>query len=273
MRKALTIAGSDAGGGAGIQADLKSFAAMGVYGTSAITALTAQNTLGVQGVFEVPADFIAAQINAVMEDIGADAWKTGMLASSVIVEVVAERAQHYGITLLVVDPVMVAKGGDSLLHPEARVALIERLLPLAYVVTPNHHEAGVLAAMTIETVDDMRTAAERIHALGPRHVIVKGGHLPAQTDAIDVLYDGQRMLELRSERAPTRNTHGTGCTFASALAARLALGEPIELAAQRTKAYVSAAIAHADAMQVGRGHGPLNHMLGQAIVFGEGYGS
>ncbi len=267
MQKVLTIAGSDSGGGAGIQADLKSFAAMGVYGMSAITALTAQNTVGVQGVFEVPADFIALQINSVMADIGADVWKTGMLSSSVIIETVAERAQHYQIDRLVVDPVMVAKGGDALLRPEACSALIEHLLPLAYVVTPNHYEAGVLAAMTIETVADMRTAAQRIHALGPRYVLVKGGHLPEQSDAIDVLYDGQQVIELQAERSATRNTHGTGCTFAAALAARLALGEPIEVAARHAKAYISAAIKLADAMQVGHGHGPLNHMLGQTVQF------
>ena len=267
MHTVLTIAGSDSGGGAGIQADLKTFAALGTFGMSAITALTAQNTQGVQGVYEIPADFVAMQINAVMQDIGADAWKTGMLSSSTIIETVAERAQHYRISRLVVDPVMVAKGGDPLLRPEARTTLIEQLLPLAYVVTPNHHEAGALTAMQIETVDDMRHAAQRIHALGARHVIVKGGHLPASSDAIDILYDGREYQELRAPRHASKNTHGTGCTFASALAAGLAQGMPLVAAAQRAKAYITAAVQAADAMQIGHGHGPLNHMLGQTVVF------
>ena len=265
MYKVLTIAGSDSGGGAGIQADLKAFAARGVYGTSALTALTAQNTTGVQGVFEVPPAFIALQIDSVMSDIGADAWKTGMLANAGVIGVVAERARHYGIERLVVDPVMVAKGGDPLLAPEARDALIGELLPLAYVVTPNHHEAQVLTGLEIHTVDDMRRAAEAIHRLGPRHVVVKGGHLPVVEAAIDVLYDGQAFATFSAPRVDTPNTHGTGCTYASSIAAELAKGQSVRDAVRIAKAYLTAAIEAAVDMGVGRGHGPLNHFLGRKI--------
>lgn len=260
MKKVLTIAGSDSGAGAGIQADLKTFAARGVYGMSAITALTAQNTTGVQGIYDIPPDFVAKQIDSVMSDIGADAWKTGMLSHAEIIAVVAQRAKQYQIVRLVVDPVMVAKGGDALLQPAARDALIQELLPLAYVVTPNHHEAQVLADMPVVTLEDARKAAVTIHHMGPRHVIVKGGHLPEQEDAIDVLYDGEHFTELRATRRPTRNTHGTGCTFASAVAAELALGYDIVAASQRAKEYITNAIDRADELQVGSGHGPLYHM-------------
>ncbi|MHB8628910.1 MAG: bifunctional hydroxymethylpyrimidine kinase/phosphomethylpyrimidine kinase [Aggregatilineales bacterium] len=259
MKKVLTIAGSDSGGGAGIQADLKAFAARGVYGMSALTAITAQNTLGVQGVFELPAEFVGQQIDSVMGDIGADAWKTGMLSNAEIIRVVANRTRRYHIECLVVDPVMVAKGGDPLLRPEAREALIERLVPLAYLITPNHHEAQVLAGLPIHTVADMRQAAVAIHALGARHVVVKGGHLPASLDAIDVLYDGREFVELSKPRLPTSNTHGTGCTFASAIAAELAKGHTVYDAVRIAKEYLSSALQGADALHIGHGHGPLNH--------------
>ncbi|GAB4557817.1 MAG: bifunctional hydroxymethylpyrimidine kinase/phosphomethylpyrimidine kinase [Anaerolineae bacterium] len=266
MKKVLTIAGSDSGGGAGIQADLKTFGALGVFGMSAITAITAQNTVGVQGVFELPASFVAQQIDSVMSDIGADAWKTGMLSNAEIIEVVAERARHYGIERLVVDPVMVAKGGDPLLRPEARTALIEKLLPLAYVVTPNHHEAEVLTGRPIRTVDDMREAARAIHAQGARHVVVKGGHLPADQDAVDLLFDGQQFHEFRAPRIDTPHTHGTGCTFASAIAAGLALGLDIIAAVDQAKRYLTAAIRAGVSMGIGHGHGPLNHFLGKSVL-------
>lgn len=259
LHKVLTIAGSDSGGGAGIQADLKAFAARGVYGMSAITALTAQNTQGVQGIYPVPPDFIALQIDTVMEDIGADAWKTGMLASADVIETIAERARHHKLPILVVDPVMVAKGGDNLLQPEAQGALIEHLLPLATVLTPNHHEAQALTQQSIQSVEDMRNAAKTLHAMGPRYVIVKGGHLPTESDAIDVLYDGQTFTETSVPRVHTPNTHGTGCTFASALAAELAKGTPILDAFHNTKAYITKAIQAADTMNIGHGHGPLQH--------------
>ncbi len=266
MKKVLTIAGSDSGGGAGIQADLKTFAARGVYGTSALTAITSQNTLGVQGVFTLPAEQVAQQIDAVMSDIGADAWKTGMLANAAIIRTVAERARHYGVQRLVVDPVMVAKGGDPLLQPEARDALIAELLPLAYVITPNHHEAQVLTGQEIRTVADAQAAAVTIHRMGAHNVVVKGGHLPAAEDAVDVFYAGQECGTLHAPRHATRNTHGTGCTFASAIAAELAQGYPIREAVQRAKIYLTAALRAADAMQIGQGHGPLNHFLGQTVA-------
>ncbi len=265
MKKVLTIAGSDSGGGAGIQADLKAFAARGVYGMSALTAITAQNTLGVQGVFELPAEFVGKQIDSVMSDIGADAWKTGMLSNAEIIRVVAERARHYGVERLVVDPVMVAKGGDPLLRPEARNALIQELIPLAYVITPNHHEAQVLTGLEIHTVADMREAAKAIHEMGARHVVVKGGHLPATSDAIDVLYDGETFQEFRAPRIDTPNTHGTGCTFASAIAAELAKGRPVSEAVRIAKAYLTAALQAAVDIGIGHGHGPLNHFLGREV--------
>jgi hydroxymethylpyrimidine/phosphomethylpyrimidine kinase len=265
MYKVLTIAGSDSGGGAGIQADLKAFAARGVYGASALTALTAQNTTGVQGVFEIPPPFIALQIDSVMSDIGADAWKTGMLSNADVIAVVAERARHYGIERLVVDPVMVAKGGDPLLAPEAREALIEELLPLATVVTPNHHEAQVLTGLEIHTVDDMRRAAQAIQRMGPRYVVVKGGHLPVVEAAIDVLYDGDAFATFSAPRIDTPNTHGTGCTYASSIAAELAKGRAVRDAVRIAKAYLTAAIEAAVDMGVGHGHGPLNHFLGREV--------
>lgn len=265
MKKVLTIAGSDSGGGAGIQADLKSFAARGVYGMSALTAVTAQNTVGVQGVEELPASFVGQQIDSVMDDIGADAWKTGMLSNSDIIGVVASRARKYGVELLVVDPVMVAKGGDPLLRPEAREALMTQLLPLAYVVTPNHHEAQVLTELAIQDVDDMRRAAVAIHGMGPKHVLVKGGHLPQESDAIDVLYDGQNFTEFVAPRVDTPHTHGTGCTFASTIAAELALGHDVKKAVDVAKRYLTAALQAGTDLNIGHGHGPLNHFLGQSV--------
>lgn len=264
MKTVLTIAGSDSGAGAGIQADLKAIAASGAYATTAITALTAQNTRGVFGVHAVPPSFITQQIDTVMEDIGADAWKTGMLAHDGIIKVVAERARHYQVKRLVVDPVMIAKGGDALLEPEARGALIAELLPLAYVVTPNHHEAQALSGVEIQDLGDMREAAKRIHDMGPTYVVVKGGHLPAESDAIDIWYDGRNFGELHAPRFATVNTHGTGCSFASALAGHLAQDMPLPEALQATKDYISRAIQGADALQIGHGHGPLDHFLAHA---------
>ncbi len=271
MKKVLTIAGSDSGGGAGIQADLKAFAARGVYGMSALTALTAQNTVGVQGVYELPPAFVAQQIDSVMSDIGADAWKTGMLANADIIHVVAEKTRQYQVEILVVDPVMVAKGGDPLLRPEARDALIRELLPLALVVTPNHHEAQVLTGQVIRTRADAREAARAIHAMGPRFVVVKGGHLPEAESlgmAVDVVYDGQRFYELWVPRIETPNTHGTGCTFASALAAELAKGKAPLDAIRTAKAYLFLALREGAHLSIGRGHGPLNHFLGREVPVG-----
>jgi hydroxymethylpyrimidine/phosphomethylpyrimidine kinase len=258
MRTALTIAGSDSGGGAGIQADLKTFAAHGVYGTSAITAITAQNTLGVTAIHTIPADVVTAQIEAVFADLGADAVKTGMLATPAIVEAVAAAVVSLDLPFLVVDPVMVSKSGHRLLEEEAAAALAAELVPRAYVVTPNVPEAEVLAEMTIRTVDEAREAAERILALGPTAVVVKGGHLPGD-ELVDIVYDGHRMDELRGARVHGRHTHGTGCTFSAALAANLALGRPLGDAVARARAYVAAAIAQAPGL--GQGHGPLGHFL------------
>jgi hydroxymethylpyrimidine/phosphomethylpyrimidine kinase len=261
MPRALTIAGSDSGGGAGLQADLKTFAALGVYGMSAITSITAQNTLGVQGVIDLPPEFVGLQIDSVVTDIGVDAVKTGMLSNADIIEVVAAKVKEHALPHLVVDPVMVAKSGDPLLQPEAREALIELLLPLAEVLTPNLHEARVLTGLPIKGMEDMRRAAEAIRALGPGHVVVKGGHLEAESaeagTARDLFFDGHQFVVLRGERFTTPHTHGTGCTFASAIAAGLSRGLSVEKAAREAKAYVTEAIRHA--LPLGHGHGPTNH--------------
>ena len=252
---ALTIAGSDSGGGAGIQADLKTFSALGVFGMSALTAITAQNTRAVTAVFEMPPEIVAAQIDAVVADIGVDVAKTGMISSSELIRVVANRIRHHGLSRFVVDPVMVAKSGDRLLREDAVEALREELIPLATVVTPNLPEAEVLVGRSIVTLDDMRQAAADIVAFGARSVVVKGGHRP--DDATDVFYDGQRHLELQAPRIETSSTHGTGCTFASAIAALLARGADLTTAVQEAKAYLTTAIERAD--PIGGGHGPVHH--------------
>jgi hydroxymethylpyrimidine/phosphomethylpyrimidine kinase len=256
MKTALTIAGSDSGGGAGIQADLKTFAAHGVYGTSAITALTAQNTLGVSGVQAVPAEFVTAQIEAVVADIGCHAAKTGMLATAAIVEAVAAAVEALDLPNLVVDPVMVAKGGDRLLDEDAVHAIRVVLFRLARAVTPNIPEAEVLAEMPIRGLDDMRAAARRILRFGSAAVIVKGGHLPGPT-VTDLLVDASGEIELTGPRIEGRHTHGTGCTFAAAIAARLARGESLEAATRAAKEYVAGAMRHG--VDVGGGHRPLDH--------------
>jgi hydroxymethylpyrimidine/phosphomethylpyrimidine kinase len=255
---ALTIAGSDSGGGAGIQADLKTFAALGVYGTSAITAITAQNTQAVTEVFELPAALVAAQVDAVVSDIGADAVKTGMLSSVDIIDAVAAKVREYRLGPLVVDPVMVAKSGDRLLRPDAVDALRELLLPLATVVTPNLPEAEVLLGRSISTWDEIRDAAKDIVSMGPRAVVMKGGHAEGPT-VIDLLYDGHEYRDFTATRVDTQNTHGTGCTFASALAAGLAKGEELRVATAMAKAYVTKALQMS--YPVGRGHGPVHHFF------------
>ncbi len=254
MPRALTIAGSDSGAGAGIQADLKTFAALGVYGLSALTAITAQNTLEVRAAYTLPPELVEAQIDVVLEDIGADAAKTGMLASPDIIEAVAGRISQWNLRL-VVDPVMVAKSGDPLLEREAVSTLRTVLLPLAEVVTPNLFEAEVLTDQRIETLDDMRSAARAIHALGPRHVVVKGGHRTGEP--VDVYFDGERFAELRAERIQTPHTHGTGCTFSAAIAAFIARGLPVYDAVASAKNYITGAIRHAPG--IGKGHGPVEH--------------
>jgi hydroxymethylpyrimidine/phosphomethylpyrimidine kinase len=256
MRTALTIAGSDSGAGAGIQADLKTFAAHHVYGTSAITAVTAQNTLGVAAWEPISADLVTAQIEAVEGDLGVDAVKTGMLANAAIVEAVAAAIESLDLGNVVVDPVMVAKGGDRLLDAEAVGAIKAELLKHATVVTPNLHEAEVLADTTIRSLEDMRAAGRRILGLGPRVVVVKGGHLEGP-ESIDVVTSSAGEFELRGPRLPGPHTHGTGCTFAAAIAANLALGHSVEQALRSARDYLEGAIRHAPG--IGRGHGPLNH--------------
>ena len=256
MVTALTIAGSDSGGGAGIQADLKTFAAHGVYGTSAIAALTAQNTQAVLGVHPVPAEFVVAQIDAVASDIAIHAVKTGMLATPDVVEAVADALARWAFPFVVVDPVMVAKSGDQLLA-EAAVETVRRILiPRASVVTPNRMEAEVLLGRSVRTRDDARDAARRLVDLGAGAAILKGGHFD-DPDVVDLLFDGNDFREFRHPRQQTRHTHGTGCTFAAALAANLALGHALPDAVHRTTDYVAGAIAHG--LAIGKGHGPLDH--------------
>jgi hydroxymethylpyrimidine/phosphomethylpyrimidine kinase len=256
MKTAMTIAGSDSGGGAGIQADLKTFAAHGVYGTSAITAITAQNTIGVTAVLALPADIVTAQIEAIAGDIGVDAVKTGMLANAAIVEAVAAAIDTLELPRVVVDPVMIAKSGDRLLEEEAVAAIKAELLRRAYVVTPNAREAEVLAGITVDGPGAARKAARRIHALGPAAVIIKGGHLDGP-EVIDVLFDGRDFVEFRGPRIESRNTHGTGCTFSAAIAANLALGRSLREAVERARHYVVGGIRQG--LSIGHGQGPLDH--------------
>jgi hydroxymethylpyrimidine/phosphomethylpyrimidine kinase len=258
VRKALTIAGSDSGGGAGIQADLKTFAALGVYGSSALTAITAQNTREVVAIAEVPEEVVAAQIDAVLEDIGADAAKTGMLSSASIIATVADRLEAWGVPNLVVDPVMVAKSGDRLLQVDAIDTLRSTLLPLAFVVTPNLPEAEVLSGRTIQTEEDARSAAAAIADFGPRWVVVKGGH---RRDApIDIVFDGRDYVDLPGKRIDTPNTHGTGCTFSAAITARLAHGDSPLDAIAAAKEFVGEALRAS--YRIGDGHSPVNHFFG-----------
>jgi hydroxymethylpyrimidine/phosphomethylpyrimidine kinase len=256
MRTALTIAGSDSGGGAGIQADLKTFAAHGVFGTSAVTAVTAQNTLGVATWLAMPADLVTAQIEAVAGDIGVDAVKIGMLGTAAIAEAVAAAIADLDLPLVVLDPVMIAKGGDRLLEEDAIAAMRAELVGRAHVVTPNIPEAEVLAGMRIGSLEDMRSAGRRILALGPKIVLVKGGHLDGP-ESIDVACTADGDFELRGPRISTSSTHGTGCTLASAIAANLACGLSDQEALERARVYLEGAIRHAPG--IGRGHGPLHH--------------
>ncbi|MHB8647713.1 MAG: bifunctional hydroxymethylpyrimidine kinase/phosphomethylpyrimidine kinase [Thermomicrobiales bacterium] len=258
LPRALTIAGSDSGGGAGIQADLKTFSAFGVYGMSVLTAITAQNTVGVQGVETLTPAFIRLQFESVVSDIGVDALKTGMLGTAAVVTAVAAMIAEAGLTNLVVDPVMVAKSGDHLLAEDAVHALRTRLLPLALVITPNVPEAETLVGGPIQTLDDMQAAARRLHALGPRWVVVKGGHMGGET-VTDLLYDGSAFQSLDTPRIETPHTHGTGCTFSAAMTACLAQGRSVPDAFAAAKRYTHAAIAAAPGL--GHGHGPLNHLV------------
>jgi hydroxymethylpyrimidine/phosphomethylpyrimidine kinase len=256
MPSVLTIAGSDSSGGAGIQADLKTFSALGVYGMSVITALTAQNTTAVTAVHEAPAGFVAAQIDAVAEDIPPDAVKTGMLSSAPIIEVVAEKIRQHGLRNVVIDPVMVAKSGARLLREDAVKALRESLLPLADVVTPNLPEAEDLLGRSLKSDDDIRKAARELAATGARSVVMKGGHRDGDI-VVDILFDGRDFHEFAAPRVKTTSTHGTGCTFASAIASYLAKGESVPDAVRMAKAYLTEALRAA--YPIGRGHGPVHH--------------
>jgi hydroxymethylpyrimidine kinase/phosphomethylpyrimidine kinase len=254
MKRVLTIAGSDSGGGAGIQADLKAITLLGGFGMSVLTALTAQNTVAVTSIHEVPLDFIAAQIDAVFSDIGVDSVKTGMLSNTEVVKLVASKMSEYKPAIVVVDPVMVAKSGDPLLAADARKTLAEFLLPEATVVTPNLPEASALVGWEVAKEKEMRIAAKEIHALGPKYVLVKGGHLKGE--AVDVLFDGQEFHEFRSPRVETKNVHGTGCTYASAIATYLAQELDVVEAVEAAKRFITEAIRHG--LSLGKGHGPTN---------------
>jgi hydroxymethylpyrimidine/phosphomethylpyrimidine kinase len=256
---ALTIAGSDSSGGAGIQADLKTFAALGVYGASVITALTAQNTTGVTAVHEAPPEFVGAQLDAVFRDLDVAAVKIGMLGSAAVIEAVAAGLEKWRPRWVVLDPVMVAKGGDKLLHDDAVAALKERLIPLAHLITPNLPEAGVLLnEPAARDRQAMQGQAERLLRLGPRAVLLKGGHLGGDTSP-DLFHDRRDATWLEAARHETRNTHGTGCTLSSAIAAYLALGHSLADAVSGAKDYLGRAIAAADQVPVGHGHGPVHH--------------
>jgi len=257
--RALAIAGSDCSGGAGIQADLKTFHRFGVFGQSAVTAVVAENTVGVQGVHAVPPKFVAMQIASCLSDVGADAVKTGMLVDAATIRAVARSLRDHGAPPLVVDPVMRAKGGDPLIAPEAVETLVAEILPLAWVVTPNVPEAEVLAGRPLRTEANFREAAESIRRLGPRIVVMKGGHSPAnpEGESVDFAWDGRDWRAFTGPRSSDRNTHGTGCTFSAALAALLARGvEPFDAIA-RAKAFITEAIRTAPGL--GHGHGPVNH--------------
>jgi hydroxymethylpyrimidine/phosphomethylpyrimidine kinase len=262
MAIALTIAGSDSSGGAGIQADLKTFAAHGVYGMSALTAVTAQSTVGVTGVLPLPADFVTAQIEAVAGDVDLDVVKTGMLATSAIIDAVVAAIVSLELPSVVVDPVIASSSGAPLCDREAVATLISELLPRARVLTPNIPEAEALLGLgrTIDSLDRARDAVRRLQAMGPAAVVLKGGHLPSTGTAdevVDLLFDGHTMHEFHGPRIATNTTHGTGCTFASAIASNLALGVPLVESVRMAKAYVVGAIRYG--LAIGKGHGPLNH--------------
>ncbi|MDZ5473905.1 bifunctional hydroxymethylpyrimidine kinase/phosphomethylpyrimidine kinase [Bacillus sp. 31A1R] len=257
MRKVLTIAGSDSGGGAGIQADIKTFQELEVFGMSAITAITAQNTLGVQAVFPLTPDAVAEQMDSIGTDMGTDAIKTGMLFNGEIIQAVSGKIKQYGWTNVVVDPVMIAKGGASLLKLDAISALKKYLLPISTIVTPNIPEAEELTSMKIESLEDKKEAARRLIDLGVKNAVIKGGHDTDPLKSNDLLYDGVNFIIFESDRIQTKNTHGTGCTFSAAIAAELSKGIQIEKAVKTAKDFIQAAIE--DQLYIGLGHGPTNH--------------
>jgi hydroxymethylpyrimidine/phosphomethylpyrimidine kinase len=256
LARVLIVAGSDSSGGAGIQADLKTVSALGAFAMTAITALTAQNTTGVFGIVETDPEFVVLQMRACFEDIGCDAIKTGMLANEGIIRAVAEEIRRHPEVPVVIDPVMISKSGRALLDPQAVESLRRNLIPLATLVTPNLHEAGALTNQEIGNIDEMKAAARMIHGFGARSVVVKGGHL--EGDAVDVLFDGQGFMEFPAARIPTRDGHGTGCIFASAIAANLAKGKSVLESVALAKEFVTAAIR--EGLALGKGHGPANPM-------------
>lgn len=260
--KVLTIAGSDSGGGAGIQADLKTFAAIGCYGMSVITALTAQNTRGVTAIHAPPPSFVIEQMTAVFTDIGADAVKIGMLYSTELIEAVTETLNKYRARNIVLDPVMVAQSGDKLLQDDAIEAIKEHLMPLADVVTPNLPEAEVLLGQKIESFEDMQQAARSLAQFGGRSILIKGGHLE-ESKSTDLLYltEEDRFVILEAERVDSRNNHGTGCTLSSAIAAYMSKGSQIECAVRKAKTYIQNAIRAGAAYKIGHGHGPVHHFF------------
>ena len=256
LKQVLTIAGSDSGGGAGIQADLKAMSANGTYAMSVITSITAQNTTGVTAIHDLPESIVEAQIDAIFADFDVAAVKTGMLSSAALASLVSRKLQQYHVPWIVVDPVMVSKSGQDLLQADAMDALKQALIPLASVITPNIHEAERLTGLTIRSLAEARQAAKALHQLGCQHVLIKGGHL-LESPATDLLYDGRFFRMYKGEWIDTPHTHGTGCTFASALSAHLALGKPLPDAVEAAKQYVTAAIRHG--LAIGHGRGPTNH--------------
>ncbi|MEK5269361.1 bifunctional hydroxymethylpyrimidine kinase/phosphomethylpyrimidine kinase [Aeribacillus sp. FSL K6-8394] len=255
--KALTIAGSDSGGGAGIQADLKTFQELDVYGMSVITAVTSQNTLGVHGVYPVPIEGVISQLDAIAEDLSPDAVKTGMLFNQEIIQTVSNKVQKHGWEKIVVDPVMIAKGGHPLLEESAINALINDLIPLSFIVTPNIPEAEAITGIEIKSFDDRKEAAKKICQMGAKHVIIKGGHQPSGSEIIDLLFDGHDFYEFKGNYVNTKHTHGTGCTFSAALTAELAKGKDVIEAVKTAKEFIHLAVENA--LGIGGGHGPTNH--------------
>ncbi len=258
MKKVLTVAGSDSGGGAGIQADLKTFAALRVYGTSAVTAVTAQNTSKVAGVHILPAEFVSAQIEAIVEDIGVDALKTGMLPNPGIIRAVANAIRKFDLKPLVIDPVMVAQSGDALIEKEAINALLQDLLPLAAIVTPNLDEAAILAGRKVNSLNDMKSAAKVIHTYGSDWVLVKGGHMAGST-VTDLLYNGKEFYNFSSPRMQVTNTHGSGCTYAAAITAMLSMIATMPEAVKQARAYLLNTLE--EGLAIGKGSGPLHHFV------------
>ncbi len=255
MKKVLTIAGSDSSGGAGIQADLKTFSAHGTFGMSVITAVTAQNTQGVFAVQDITPEVIGKQIDAIFDDIAVDGVKIGMVSQVETIKIISEKLRQYKPKNVVVDPVMVSKSGFYLLNPEAEEVLIKELIPLAAIVTPNIPEAEVITGLSIKTIDEMKKAAELIYKMGPANVLVKGGHL--EDDSTDILFDGKEFYYFNAKRIATKNTHGTGCTLSSAIAANLAKGKSVFEAVKAAKEYINIAIEHS--LSIGKGVGPTNH--------------